>query len=162
MTEAQPGMFRVERSALIDAAPDAIFPLIADFRAWTRWSPWEKLDAAPARTYAGPASGKGAVYAWEGRKAGAGRMEVLEASPGRRVVIQLAFLKPMKQTNLAEFVFERQNDGRTRLTWSMSGRHTVVSRLMHAVFNFDKMVGKDFEAGLAELKAIAEGVHAPA
>jgi uncharacterized protein YndB with AHSA1/START domain len=151
MTDAQPGMFRVQRSTLIDAAPDAIIPLIADFRAWTQWSPWEKLDADLARTYAGPNSGKGAVYAWEGRKAGAGRMEVLEATPGRRVVIQLAFLKPMRQTNLAEFVFERQDDGRT-----------VVSRLMHAVLNFDKMVGKDFEAGLADLKAIAERAHAPA
>lgn len=162
MTEAQPGMFRIQRSTLIDAAPDAIFPLIADFRAWTQWSPWEKLDADLARIYSGPNSGKGAVYAWEGRKAGAGRMEVLEATPGRRIVIQLAFLRPMRQTNLAEFVFERQDDGRTRLTWSMSGRHTVISRLMHAVLNFDKMVGKDFEAGLADLKAIAERAHAVA
>lgn len=162
MTTAQPGMFRVERSALIEAAPDAIFPLIADFRAWTRWSPWEKLDADLSRTYAGPDFGKGAVYSWEGRKAGAGRMEILEASPGRRIVIQLAFLKPMRATNLAEFAFEPQAYGRTRLTWSMSGRHTVVTRLMHAVLGFDKMVGKDFEAGLADLKAIVARAHAPA
>lgn len=162
MTDPHPGMFRIERSAVIDAHPDAIFPLIADFRAWTQWSPWEKLDSDLARTYAGPDSGKGAVYAWEGRKAGAGRMEVLEASPGRRIVIQLAFFKPMRQTNLAEFAFVPQDDGRTRLIWSMSGRHTVVSRLMHAVLNFDRMVGRDFETGLADLRAIAEGVRAPA
>lgn len=161
MTEVQPGAFRIARALTIQASPEALFALVDDFRAWTQWSPWEKLDADLQRTYAGPNAGRGAVYAWEGRKAGTGRMEILQSRPGRRIVIQLVFLKPMKATNLAEFTFEPDGDA-TRVTWSMSGRHTMVTRLMHSVLGLDKMVGKDFEAGLASLKSIADRAHAPA
>lgn len=160
MTQRAPGTFRIERSAVIDASPDAIFPLIDDFRAWTGWSPWEKLDANLARTYSGPSHGKGAGYAWEGKKAGTGSMRILESSPGRKIAIQLAFLKPFAATNLAEFTFEPQG-GSTRVTWAMSGRHTVLTRVFHSL-GMEKMTGKAFEAGLADLKTIAEKGRAPA
>jgi hypothetical protein len=162
MTRPAPGTFRIERSAVVDAAPDAIFPLIDDFRAWTGWSPWEKLDPNMSRTYSGPSHGKGAAYDWEGKKSGSGGMRILESSPGRKIAIQLAFLKPFAATNLAEFTFEPQGAG-TRVTWAMSGRHTVLTRLFHAM-GMEKMTGKAFEAGLADLKALAEKgrAHAPA
>lgn len=153
---AEPGMFRIERSILIQASPDAVFARVDDFRAWRDWSPYEKLDPRMSRIYSGPDHGRGAAYAWESKgRAGAGRMEILESSPARRIVIQLAFLKPMRATNLAEFAFAAEGVA-TRVTWSMSGRHTLLSRLMHSVLGLDRMIEKDFDAGLADLKALVE------
>lgn len=153
---AEPGMFLIRRSILVQASPDAVFPKVADFRAWRDWSPYEKLDPQMSRVYSGPDRGRGAAYAWESKgRAGAGRMEILESSPARRIVIQLAFLKPMRATNLAEFTFEPQGAA-TRVTWSMSGRHTFVSRLMRSVLGLDRMIEKDFDAGLAALKMVSE------
>lgn len=153
---AEPGMFRIERSILVQASPEAIFPRVDDFRAWRDWSPYERLDPQMSRIYSGPDHGRGAAYAWESKgRAGVGRMEILESSPTRRIVIQLAFLKPMRATNLAEFAFAAEG-GATRVTWSMSGRHTFLSRLMHSVLGLDRMIEKDFDAGLADLKALVE------
>src|SRR5689334_2816924 len=97
--------FRLERSARIDAPPQAVFALVDDFHRWTAWSPWEKLDADLQRTYSGPASGLGAVYAWDGKKAGSGRMEITTSEPGVRIVIKLDFIKPFAAHNTAEFTF---------------------------------------------------------
>ena len=151
--------FRLARSIVIDAPAAAVFPHINDFHAWAGWSPFEKMDPEVAKTFTGPASGKGAGYAWVGKKSGSGSMEIIQSDAPSKVVIDLKFTKPMKANNVAEFTFEPEGAG-TRVTWAMSGPLTLVSKLMHSVFPMEKMVGPQFEAGLRDLKAISEGVPA--
>jgi len=152
----QPDNFRVERSATIKAPPDKIFPVINDFHSWGAWSPWEKLDPAMKRTYSGSASGKGAAYAWEGNsKVGEGRMEIMDASPPSKVTIKLDFLKPLEGHNTAEFALEPKGDS-TNITWSMYGPSPYIAKIMGVFVSMDSMIGKDFETGLANLKAVAE------
>jgi uncharacterized protein YndB with AHSA1/START domain len=152
----KPDTFRVERSTTIKAPPEKIFPLIDDFHRWTTWSPWEKMDPAMTRTHSGAPSGKGAVYEWEGNsKVGRGRMEIVDSVPSSRVAIKLDFLKPMEAHNIAEFTLTPSGDS-TRVTWVMHGPAPFVSKLMQVFMSMDRMVGKDFEAGLANMKAAAE------
>jgi uncharacterized protein YndB with AHSA1/START domain len=152
----RPGSFRVERTQTIQASPDRIFDLIGDFHSWSAWSPWEKLDPAMKKTYSGASSGKGAVYAWAGNdKAGEGRMEIVEAVSPSLIRIKLDFLKPFESHNTAEFTLERKGDS-TEVRWAMHGPQAYMLKLMSIFFSMDKMVGKDFAAGLANLKAIAE------
>jgi hypothetical protein len=151
----KPDTFRVERSTTIKAPPEKIVALIDDFHQWGTWSPWEKLDPNMKRTHSGAARGKGAVYAWEGNsKAGAGRMEVLDSSPSH-VGIQLDFLKPFASHNTAEFILQPNGDS-TNVTWVMQGPNAYIGKVMSVFMSMDKMIGKDFEAGLANLKARAE------
>lgn len=156
----RPDAFRFQRSATIQAPPEAILAHVNDFRRWADWSPYEKLDADMKKTYGGAPSGVGATYAWEGRKAGAGRMTILETSPAR-TVIDLEFEKPFKAHNTAEFTTEREGAA-TRLTWAMHGRSPFISKLFGVFVNMDKLLGRDFEAGLADLKRIAEAQPAAA
>jgi uncharacterized protein YndB with AHSA1/START domain len=152
----QPDTFRVQRTASIKAPPEKIFPLINDFHGWTAWSPYERLDPALKRTYGGASAGKGATYAWEGNgKVGTGRMEIRESSAPSEVVIKLEFVKPMEASNIAEFRLKPQGDA-TNVTWAMHGPAPFLAKLMQVFFDMDKMVGEDFEAGLANLKAAAE------
>lgn len=153
----QPEDFRIARSATIAAAPSAVFPEVDDFHRWDDWSPWARIDPAMKQTYSGPPSGKGSGYQWDGNsKAGAGAMTIVESKPPHRIVIQLEFLRPFKATNTAEFTFEPKGPG-TEVTWAMTGKKNFFFKAMHLVMNMDKMVGPDFEKGLAQLKAIAEG-----
>jgi uncharacterized protein YndB with AHSA1/START domain len=151
----RPDSFKVQRSIVIEAPPERIYAMIHDFRRWTEWSPYESLDADLVRVYGGAAAGTGATYAWQGRKAGAGDMEILSAEPSSRILIRLAFTKPMEAVNTAEFALAPAAGG-TRVTWSMYGPMTFVSKLFGLVFNMDEMLGKDFEKGLSALKAGAE------
>ncbi len=152
----KPDTFRVQRSASIKAPPEKIFPLINDLRSWGAWSPWEKLDPAMKRAHSGAASGKGAVYEWAGNgEVGAGRMEILEASSPSTVRIKLDFHKPIEAHNFAEFTLEPKGEA-TNVTWAMYGPSTYVSKLMSVFVSMDSMVGKSFEAGLANLKAATE------
>lgn len=152
----QPDHFRIERSITVEAPPDQVYPLIADFRAWGRWSPWEKKDPAMKRTFSGPDSGTGAAYAWEGNKdVGSGRMEITEATAPGKVVIRLEFLKPFQATNTAEFTLEAQRST-TMVNWAMYGKANFLSKLMCVFMSMDRMVGPDFEAGLANLKATVQ------
>ena len=152
----QPEDFRIQRSTTVNAPPERIYPHIADFRAWAPWSPWEKKDPAMKRTFSGPDSGVGAAYAWEGDKnVGTGKMTILEATAPGKVVIKLEFLKPFEATNTAEFTLQPQG-GSTTITWAMTGKNNFLAKLMCVFMNMEKMVGPDFEAGLAGLKAIAE------
>lgn len=153
---SKPNIFRVERSAVIQATPDTVHSHIHDFHKWQAWSPWEKLDPELKRTYSGADAGTGTVYEWDGnKKAGAGRMEITESVPGQRVVIQLDFLKPFKASNTTQFAFE-PHDGGTRVVWTMSGPQPFMFKLMGILFNMDAAVGKDFEAGLDALKKVSE------
>ena len=151
----QPDSFRVQRTIAIKAPAERILPLISDFHNWTSWSPWEKLDPAMKRTFSGAPKDLGAIYAWEGDdKVGAGRMEITGLAPSK-VDIKLDFLKPFEGHNVAEFALHPQADS-TRVTWSMDGPSSYMTKLIGVFFNMDKMIGKDFETGLANLKTAAE------
>ena len=152
----KPDKFRVQRSATMKAPPEKIFPLINDFHNWGAWSPWEKLDLVMKKTHSGAASGKGAIYEWEGnKKVGQGRMEIMEESPPSKVAIKLDFIKPFQANNKAEFALDRQGDS-TNVTWTMDGSQPFMFKVMGVFMNLDNMIGKDFEAGLASIKGIAE------
>ena len=152
----RPAEFRITRTTTIAAPAAEIFSLVNDFQRWMAWSPWEKLDPALKRTYAGPAAGAGTIYSWAGNKqAGEGRMTLTESRPGELIRIKLEFFKPFAATNAAEFLFQPEGQ-QTAVTWSMTGQHNFMSKAFCLFMNMDKMVGGDFEKGLAALKSIAE------
>lgn len=152
----QPDRFRVERTTSIQAPPEKIAGLITDFHRWPSWSPYEKLDPDMKRTIGGAPSGRGAVYEWEGdAKAGKGRMEITQASPSL-VAIKLDFIKPFPAHNIARFRLEPRGAA-TQVTWSMDGPTPFVGKVIHLFVDMDRMVGSDFETGLANLKSVAEG-----
>jgi uncharacterized protein YndB with AHSA1/START domain len=152
----KPNTFSVQRATLVKAPAEKIFPLINDFRQWGSWSPYEHKDPTMQRTYSGAASGKGAVYAWDGNKnVGSGRMEILDASAPAKIVIKLDFFTPFEGHNTAEFTMLPQG-GATNLTWLMHGPAPFMAKIMHVFMNIDRMVGKDFEIGLANLKRLTE------
>ena len=155
----KPDSFRVQRTANIKASPDRIQALIADLKAWPAWSPYEKKDPAMKRSYGAVTAGKGATYAWEGNKdVGQGSMEILESSP-QKVLIKLDFLKPFEAHNMGEFILVPKGgttDVTTDVTWAIYGPSPFMSKVMSTFMDFDKMIGRDFEQGLADLKAAAE------
>jgi len=152
----RPGEFTVQRMTSIKAPPERIFPLINDFRSWGSWSPYEAKDPAMKRTYSGAANGAGAVYEWAGdSNVGEGRMEITDISPPSSVTIKLDFIKPFEGHNIATFTFEPQGDS-TNVTWAMRGPMPYIAKIMSLFFNMDRMIGKDFEAGLANIKLVAE------
>ena len=152
----KPDTFRIQRSAIMKAPPVKIFALINDFHNWGSWSPWEKLDPLMKKTHSGAANGLGAVYEWEGNKqVGKGRMEITEASSPSNVTIKLDFFKPFEAHNTAEFTLAGQGDS-TNVSWTMLGRQPFMFKVMGVFFSLDKMIGKDFETGLANLKSITE------
>ena len=152
----RPATFTVWRAATINAAPQKLFPLINDFHNWPQWSPWEKLDPNMKKAISGAPSGKGAVYEWEGNsKAGKGRMEIVDSSAPSKVNIKLDFEKPFRSNNQTEFVLAPQGQA-TNVTWTMKGPSAFMMRLMGVFMNMDKMIGRDFEQGLANMRALAE------
>ena len=152
----KPDTFRVERKIGVKAPPEKIYPLIEDFSQWGAWSPYEKKDPAMKRSFEGPRSGKGAIYAWDGdSNIGAGRMEIVEASAPNRVRIKLDFFRPFAASNTAEFTLQPKGDT-TDVTWAMYGPNLFLGKVMQVFLDFDRMVGTDFEAGLADLKRTAE------
>ena len=152
----KPASFSVQRAIDIRAPAERIFPLINDFHQWGLWSPWENKDPGMERNFSGAASGQGAVYGWEGDKnVGSGRMEILEASAPSKILIKLDFFKPFEAHNTAEFTILPQGDA-THLNWVMRGPASFMSKLMQVFMNLDRMIGKDFENGLANLKNITE------
>ena len=152
----RPGTFHVQRATSIKAPPERIFALINDLHSWGAWSPYEKKDPAMKRTFSGTAKGKGAVYEWEGdHNVGKGRMEITDTSPPSKVTIKLDFIKPFEGHNTAEFTLEGKGDT-SNVTWAMGGPSPYIARVMGVFFNMDRMIGKDFETGLANLKALTE------
>ena len=151
----RPDTFRVERSTTIAAPPEKVHALINDFGQWQSWSPYEKKDPAMKRIRSGPVAGQGAVYAWEGNgEIGKGRMEIIETTP-TSIRIRLDFAEPFEAHNIAEFTLSPKGDS-TRVTWAMHGPNNFVGKMIQTVIDMDDMVGKDFEAGLASLKALTE------
>lgn len=152
----KPDTFRIERSITIKAPPEKVHALINNFDAWANWSPWEKKDPAMTRTRSGPPAGQGAVYAWDGNKnVGRGRMEITGSTAPSHVLIKLDFISPFEAHNVAEFTIAPLAGG-TQVTWAMYGPSPYLSKLMTTFFSMEAMVGPDFEAGLASLKALAE------
>jgi uncharacterized protein YndB with AHSA1/START domain len=152
----KPDKFSVKRSVEIKAVPETVFALINDFRQWPKWSPWEKLDPNLRRTLSGAESGRGSVYEWEGdRKVGAGRMEILDAVPPSHVDIKLSFLKPFKAENRTVFTITPVG-GASHVLWEMTGTNNLMFKVMGMFMSMDKMVGGDFEKGLAAMKVEAE------
>src|SRR5215510_944695 len=151
----KPDSFRVQRTASIKAPPDKIYALISDLKAWPAWSPYEKKDPAMKRTYVAVTAGKGATYAWEGNKdVGQGSMEIVESGP-RKVLIKLDFVKPFEAHNMGEFLMDAKGDG-TSVTWAIQGPSPYISKVVGTFMDIDDMIGRDFEKGLADLKAAAE------
>ena len=147
--------YTVSRSAFIPAPPEQIFPHVNNFRRWAEWSPWEDMDPTMERVYSGPEEGQGAQYAWMGnRKVGSGRMEIVESVEPRSIRIRLEFLRPFKALNPTGFTFEPDSGG-TRVTWSLAGDTKGAAKIFALFVNMDKMVGKDFEKGLARLSQVA-------
>ncbi len=151
----KPDTFRLERTTSIKASPEKISAYLTDFKQWAAWSPWEAKDPAMKRTYSGATNGIGAVYGWEGNKnVGTGRMEILDVQP-QKVTVKLDFLAPFEAHNTAEFTLQPQGDT-TQVAWAMHGPANLMTKVVHVFMSMDKMVGPDFEAGLAKLKAAAE------
>ncbi|NHZ95497.1 SRPBCC family protein [Massilia sp. CCM 8734] len=156
MAAMQPNTFSVTRSVTIKAPPEKILALVGDFHQWQGWSPWERLDPSMQRVHSGAPSGKGAVYAWTGNDdVGAGKMEITELTPPSRVVIKLDFIKPFEVSNVTEFTLVPK-DGQTQVSWTMSGPMPFISKIMSVFMSMDRIIGRDFEKGLANLKAATE------
>jgi Polyketide cyclase / dehydrase and lipid transport len=148
--------YTVERSTTVQAEPARVYEQVEDFHRWPTWSPWEELDPDMERTYSGPERGVGSVYSWSGnRKAGEGRMEIARANEPNEVQVDLQFIKPFKSSNVTSFRFDPEGDG-TRVTWSMTGPRSFAVKIMGLFKSMDKMVGPDFEKGLARLKQVSE------
>jgi len=158
----RPNTYRIERASTIAASPATLYPMIADFHRWPEWSPFEKLDPQMKRELSGAQSGVGAVYAWAGNKdAGEGRMTITEATPDQDVTIRLEFLKPIPGSSTARFALGPAEGG-TQVRWIMEGDHNFVSKAMCVFVSMDKMMGGDFEKGLAQMKTAAEASEAAA
>ncbi|HUL64960.1 MAG TPA: SRPBCC family protein [Burkholderiaceae bacterium] len=154
---SKPDSFRVQRTASIKAPPEKVFALINDLKGWNTWSPYEKKDPAMKRTLSGAPTGKGAIYEWSGNKdVGRGRMEITDAAPPSKVLIKLDFIEPFEAHNTAEFDLLPRGD-MTDVTWALYGPSPFIAKVMGLFFNMDTMIGRDFETGLANLKAVAEG-----
>ena len=152
----RPSEFSVSRSATFAAPAPLVFAQVNELKRWEGWSPWQKKDPQAKNSYAGPASGTGASMSWAGNKeVGVGRMTIAESRPNELVRFKLEFFEPFAATNSAEFAF-KQEGGRTAVTWTMRGQNNFVGKAMCLVFDMDQMVGGDFEAGLAGIKAIVE------
>ena len=152
----KPNTFRIARTAIIHAPPEAIFPLIDDLRSHGDWNPFEKGPAAK-RNFTGAQVGKGSVYQWDGnRGVGAGRIEITDSAPPSRIVMKLDMLRPFKAHNIVEFTLQPESES-TNVTWAMHGPQPYMAKLVGTFINCDKMVGGQFEQGLASLKVLAEG-----
>ena len=152
----QPTDFRITRTGTITAPASAVFPHVNDLHQWDAWSPWAKLDPNATNAFEGPASGVGAIMRWAGNnKVGQGSMTIMESRPDEFIRFKLEFLKPMAATNTAEFTFTSEND-QTTVTWSMYGKNDFKGKAIGLIMNCDKMVGGQFEQGLAALKSVVE------
>jgi hypothetical protein len=150
LAASKPATFSIQRAIGIQAPPEKIYPLINDFHNWLAWSPYETLDPAMTKTYSGAANGRGAVYEWD-----TGRMEIAETSAPSKITIKLDFLKPFEGHNIAEFTLDAKG-GATNVTWAMHGPNSFMAKVMSVFVTMDRLLGKEFENGLANLKTVAE------
>jgi Polyketide cyclase / dehydrase and lipid transport. len=153
----KPPIFRIERRILVAAPPSAVYAVVGDFSRSREWSPWEQLDPQMTRRLTGTPDAVGAVYEWDGDKSvGAGRQEIVEKQEDRLVRVRIDFHRPMNATNTVDYTL-RPVSGGTEVSWAMYGPNPLMSRVMGLFVNIDRMVGRDFERGLASLKRLVEG-----
>ncbi len=151
----KPDEFHVERSQVIKASPEKIYPQINDYHNWTAWSPWEKVDPKMKRSYSGAESGVGAKYAWVGNDdVGEGDMEIVESDPSK-ITINLHFVKPFEGSNKAVFTMVPEGEA-TKVTWAMTGDSPFMCKVIQVFMSMDECCGKEFEKGLASLKTVSE------
>jgi uncharacterized protein YndB with AHSA1/START domain len=156
LAAARPGTLRVQRATSIEAPPEKVFALINDFNRWDAWSPWEKKDPAMKRTFGATTAGKGAIYAWDGNgNVGQGSMEIIDSITPRKLALKLDFARPFEAHNIVVFTLEPKG-GATNVMWAMEGSVPYIAKIIRLFVDMDSMVGKDFEAGLASMKAVAE------
>jgi uncharacterized protein YndB with AHSA1/START domain len=154
----QPSHYHIERSATISAPPATVFAQVNDFHKWEAWSPWAKLDPAMKQNFEGAPAGNGASYSWAGNsQVGEGRMTITESHPSDLIKIKLEFIKPFPATDSTVFTFKPQGN-QTAVTWTLDGDNNFVGKAFSLVMNMDKMVGGDFEKGLAQMKAVSEAM----
>ena len=152
----QPSDFRVTRSTTISAPPPAVFAQVNDFHKWQAWNPWGKIDPAMKQTYEGAPAGTGAIYTWSGNnEVGEGRMTITDSRPNELIRVKLEFFKPFTATNTADFTFKPEGN-QTVVSWSMFGDKNFMAKAIHLVMNMDKMIGGQFEKGLADMKSVVE------
>lgn len=153
---AQPSDFKVARSTTVAAAPAVVFANVSDLHRFNSWNPWAKIDPQMKETYEGPAAGEGASYSWSGNnQVGSGKMTIVKTQQPELVRMQLDFTAPMKATNMADFAIKPEGQG-ALVIWTMTGQNNFVAKALHLVMNMDKMVGGQFEKGLADLKTMSE------
>jgi hypothetical protein len=154
-----PDTFLVSRSAVMAAPPEKIFPMINDLHAQSAWSPFEK-DPNMKRSHSGAPAGPGAIYEWDGnRNVGAGRIAITDSVRSSRVSLKLDMSRPFEAHNMVDFVLEQNSAGTkvtTKVTWAMQGSQPFMAKLVSLFINCDKMVGGEFEQGLAKLKTLVE------
>jgi len=156
----RPSEYRVARTTTISAPAPAVFAQVNDFHRWEAWSPWAKLDPAMKHAYEGAPAGVGAIYTWVGNnEVGEGRMTVTESRPSELIRIDLEFLKPFQATSTAEFTFKPEG-GQTVVTWSMAGKVNFIAKAVHLFVDMDKMIGGNFDKGLAQMKSVVEAAPA--
>ncbi|MFT3706409.1 MAG: SRPBCC family protein [Archangium sp.] len=158
---SRPETFEIKRSLDINASPEVVASQITNFHKWEAWSPWEKQDAAMKKTFDGPDDGVGAHYAWDSAKVGSGEMKVTDVKPGEKVGIDLHFTKPFETQNRVDFELVKSGD-KTNVSWVMTGKNSFAGKAMSVFMDMDKMVGPDFEKGLAALKDASEKAQAAA
>ena len=152
----QPGEYKVTRSAVVNAPPEKVFDQVNDLHKWDAWSPWAKLDPNMQKSYAGPESGQGSTYSWSGNdQVGEGKLTIAESHPSQHVKLDLEFIKPWQAKSSTEFMFTPEGNG-TKVTWTMSGSNNFTGKAFGMLMNMDKMIGNDFDKGLAQLKAVSE------
>jgi hypothetical protein len=156
----QPSDFLVDRTTKIAAAPADVFAQVNDFHKWEAWSPWAKLDPAAKVTFEGPEAGQGAVMGWAGNdKVGEGKLTIVESRPSDLVTIKVDFVKPFEGTSTSQFDLKPEGD-QTAVTWTMSDHHNFMEKAFCLVMNGKKMIGKDMEKGLTQMKSVTEGGNA--
>lgn len=152
----KPDSFHIQRTTNIKAPPEKIFALINDFHRWEAWSPYEKLDPAMKKAHSGSASGKGAIYSWDGnRNAGKGSVEITDVVPSSKIAMKLDMVSPFEAHNIVEFTLDAKGTS-TNVTWAMHGPQPYMAKVVGTVIDCDKMVGGQFDEGLASLKTLAE------
>lgn len=157
VASTKPKTFRVERCQVVGRPPEDIVKFVQNFHEWPKWSPWEKHDPAMKRSYSGSSDGEGAIYEWDGNsKAGAGRMEITQVVWPEKVVFRLDFIRPFRCSNTVEIRFEKRG-GTTNVVWAMFGPNSFLSKVMSVFMSMDKLIGKDFEVGLRNIKSLSEG-----
>lgn len=156
LASKKPDEFKVTRTVTINAAPEVVFPWLNNLQNGQKWSPWVEMDPNAAYTFEGPVEGVGAIIHWEGKKSGKGMMTITESAPNERVVSRLDFEKPMASTNTTEYAMTPDENGGTQVAWTMQGKNKLINKMMSVFMNCEKIVGDQFDKGLANLKKIVE------